>query len=175
MLQPYSYIQKSKNIQIYTDHGQLDVLPLSQWLHVNNFSPVCVLTCLIRLHLFEKALSHWSHLYGLSTECILTCVIRLIFCEKDMSQWVHLYGFSPVCVLICCDRLVVSVKALSHWSHLYGFSPECILLCLVSIEFWAKDIFTLAALKLFLSSVYPSVTFKITNLRKSFITMCTLV
>ena len=41
------------------------------------FSPVCILTYLLRLLLFEKCLLHWLHWYGLFPACILKCLLMI--------------------------------------------------------------------------------------------------
>ena len=99
-------------------------------MHWYGFSPVCVLRCLIRSLLHEKALSHWEQLYGFSTVCALRWVFNAPLSENTLSQW-DWYGLSPECVLWCLIRSLLRMNALSHLVYLCGFSPVCVIRCLL--------------------------------------------
>ena len=105
---------------------------LPQSLHWYGFSPVCVLTCIIRASFPEKALSQWLHWYSISPVCVLICLTSVLLCKNTLPHWLHWYGLSPVCVFRCVLRLLLFEKGLSHWLYCYDFSSLCFLGWLIS-------------------------------------------
>ena len=80
---------------------------------------------------FPVKISEHVHLNGLSTVCVLSCVLKALGSEKLLSHFVQMNGFSPVWVLSCFFKLHDTEKLLSHLVHLYGFSPVWVLSCVL--------------------------------------------
>ena len=57
-----------------------------------------------KLHFCEKDLSQWLHWNGFSSVCVLRWITKLYFCEKVLSQWLHWNGL-PQYVFSCLLRL----------------------------------------------------------------------
>ena len=79
--------------------------------------------CVLKAPYCEKLLSQFVHLNGFSPVWVLSCAFRLPSSSsvKLLSQYVHLNGFWPVWVLSCDFRLFGEVKLFSHVVHLKSF------------------------------------------------------
>ena len=53
----------------------------SHWLHLFDFSPMCVFKCVLKLPAWEDAKSHWLHLFDFSFLCVFKCVFKWHACE----------------------------------------------------------------------------------------------
>jgi len=102
----------------------------SQCSQLYGFSPVWVLTCLIREAFTLKPCWQWSQTKGFSPVWVLRCLTRLDFSVNPRWQWSQIKGRSPVCVLTWLIREVFTLKPRWQCSHLNGFSPVCVLRCL---------------------------------------------
>ena len=89
---------------------------ISQWMHWNGFSPVCILTWFASSQLCTKLFSQLLQWYGFSPVGLLSCCIRLVVKAKLFSQCLHLNVFSPVCTLWWFSRWHVLIK---HFHNLY--------------------------------------------------------
>ena len=64
----------------------------SHWLHLFNFSPLCVLKCLLKFSAQEDVKSHWLHLFGLLPLLdfrtgIFTLLILKSFFFQEWAPW----------------------------------------------------------------------------------------
>ena len=85
----------------------------------------------------EKGLSQWLHWNGLSPVCVHWYICRLKFCEKCLSQRLHWNYFSSVWVILCITIKVVPEKALQQRLYWNGFSPVWVIWCFPrSKAFW---------------------------------------
>ncbi len=57
------------------------------------------------------------HSNGLSPVCNLTCSVRVVFCLNSFPQCSHLKGFSPEWIRACLVRLFCVLNSLSHVKH----------------------------------------------------------
>ena len=63
---------------------QIDVMrkkTKSHWLHLFDFSPLCVFKCWLKDLGSEQAKSHWLHLFDFSSLCVFKCIIKLLASE----------------------------------------------------------------------------------------------
>ena len=79
----------------------------NHWLHLHNFSPLCVLWWQIKSTFWTKLLSYSSHLNSFSQMCVFWWNVNLLLRTKVLSQWSHLNGFSPLCVIWWHTRLLL--------------------------------------------------------------------
>ena len=69
---------------------------LISYLHLLDFSPLCVFTCVIRSPAWQDAKSHWLHLFDLSQLCIFKCLLQSPACEDTKSHWLHLKTYRDI-------------------------------------------------------------------------------
>ena len=71
-----------------------------------------------------KLLSHFEHWNGFSPVCVISCLIKLLDNEKIMSHFEHWNGFSPVWrVLLCFIKALEEEKFFLHGVQVYCLSP----------------------------------------------------
>ena len=93
----------------------------SHWLHLFDFSPLCIFKCFLKSPASEDAYSHWLHLLDFSPLCVFKCVLKLP-AQKDIKlHWLHLFDFSPLCLFKCVLKLPAQKEAKLHWLHLLEF------------------------------------------------------
>ena len=63
------------------------------------------LLCLLKELWTEQAKLHWLHLFDFSPLCVFKCLLKLPACEDAKSHWLHLLDFSPMCVFKCALKL----------------------------------------------------------------------
>ena len=49
-----------------------------RWLHLFDFSSLCVFKCLLKSPAWIDAKSHWLHLFNFSPLCVFKCVLKLL-------------------------------------------------------------------------------------------------
>ena len=54
-----------------------------------DFSPLCVLKCVLKWSAREDAKSHWLHLFGFSPLCVFKWVLKWPAREDAKSHWLH--------------------------------------------------------------------------------------
>ena len=75
---------------------------------------IWVTECFVRVFFRVNILLHWLHLNNFSPVCVLKCLCKSETSLQTKSHWLHLFGFSPVCVIICLFKVDVSVQVYSH-------------------------------------------------------------
>ena len=65
-----------------------------------SFGSPFILACKLRI-LTEDAKSHWLHLFDFSRLCVFKCCLKFPACEDAKSHWLHLCDFSPLCIFKC--------------------------------------------------------------------------
>merc|ERR1711989_290820 len=70
-----------------------------------------------------QAYSHWLHLLDFSALCIFKCVLKWLSRENAKSHRLHLFHFCPLCILKSLLKLPASEDAKSYWLHLFDLSP----------------------------------------------------
>ena len=54
--------------------SQWKIFWISYWLHLFDFSPLCVFKCFLKVTAWIDAKSHWLHLFEFSPLCVLKCL-----------------------------------------------------------------------------------------------------
>ena len=125
----------------------------SQWLHLFDFSPLCVCKCLLKVLALIDVKSHCSHLFSFSPPCVFKCVLKLLALIDAKSHWLHVlvlfstvrlqmcpqiacldwckvaqvaFDFSPLCLCKCFLKVLAKIDAKSQWPHLFDSSPLCV-------------------------------------------------
>ena len=55
---------------------QVTLGPCLSWLHLLDFSPLCIFKCHFKLPACVDAKSHWLHLFDFSPLCIFNCTLK---------------------------------------------------------------------------------------------------
>ena len=58
-------------------------------------------TCLLKEPGPEQAKWHWLHLFDFSPLCVFKCLLKSNARTEANSHWLHLFDFSPLCVFKC--------------------------------------------------------------------------
>ena len=80
---------------------QVTLGPCLSWLHLLDFSPLCIFKCHFKLPACVDAKSHWLHLFDFSPRFVFKCLLKSPAREDAKSHWLHLFDFSLLfnCVL----------------------------------------------------------------------------
>ena len=99
-----------RKIPVYRDWTQI---PIPEFLKIKYryFSGFWYSMCVLKLPAREDAKSHWLHLFDFSPLCVFKCLLKLPAWEDAKSHWLHLFGFSPLCVFKCALKWVFKLSA----------------------------------------------------------------
>ena len=64
---------------------------------------------------------------GVTPVCVISCLLRLLESVNEFPQTSQVKGFTPVCVIACFLRLQEQVKYFPHTSHVKGITPVCLM------------------------------------------------
>ena len=95
---------------------------------------VCL--CVFKWPTWEESKSHWLHLFDFSPMCVFKCLLNSHASEDAKSHWLHWFYFSPLCVFKCVLKWPAWQEAKLHWLHLFDFSPLCVFKCLLKMPAW---------------------------------------
>ena len=111
------------------------------WLHLLDFSPLCIFKCLLKLSAQKDANSHWLQLFDFSSRCIFKCFLP----ERMQSHISVCFQMCPqvVCMWRCIVTLVALVGLFSNVR--FQMSPQiaCMrrsIVTLVVAFVWLDDI-----------------------------------
>ena len=96
----------------------------SHWLHLFDFSPLCVLKCLLKLPASEYEKSHWLQLFP-RFENVLTWWICGIFLSLQSNLKIHMVTW------YITESLPLRMQ--SHICCIYSTSPPCFKVTLVAL------------------------------------------
>ena len=111
---------------------QVTLGPCLSWLHLLDFSPLCIFKCHFKLPACVDAKSHWLYLFDFSPKCVFKCLLKSPAWEDAKLYWLHLFDFSSLCVFKC----ILKHMTKSHWWHLFDFSPLCVFKCFLKSPTW---------------------------------------
>ena len=87
-----------RKIPVYRDWTQI---PIPGFLKIKYryFSGFWYSMCVLKLPAREDAKSHWLHLFDFSPLCVFMCFFKLTAWEDAKSHWLRLFDFSPLMIM----------------------------------------------------------------------------
>ena len=79
------------------------------YLHLVDFSPLCLIKCVLQLAFYGDAKWHWLHYFALSLLCIFKCAFKLVGLGVAWSHLVHLWDLSLLFDSKCVSQICICI------------------------------------------------------------------
>ena len=93
-------------------------------LHLNDFSPVCVCSCLVKYPFLANLFTQNVHLNGFFPVCVRTYMVKAPFWKNLITQNLHLKGFLQYAFVHCILQQIFFHKVYIEMVSLqYVYAP----------------------------------------------------
>ena len=106
----------------------------------NNMAPLALVAKMTCPRRGIVTLSHWLHLYDFSLLCILRWLLKLLSTDDVYTHLLHLYDFSPSSFVFLKGTPYIFTEVIIYKILIHHHQVPNVVSCLLSVSNWEKKI-----------------------------------